>query len=141
MKTICDICGKYSEGDKTCSNCGAKIFTDEEINALPTHDNWGWAIFSLEAVNANLRAEAINFMREQWITLEKLTILNLVNSQLSKFRGNVSKIKVIIREDFFLTFWQELSNKFNGLSVEFKPEFLFETADEVNQLLREEQDT
>ncbi|MFZ6757914.1 hypothetical protein ACO0K9_11955 [Undibacterium sp. Ji50W] len=138
MKKICDICGKYSESDKTCSNCGAKIFMDEEIAALPIRDRWGWAIFSLDALNVDLRVDALNFMRDQWTTLESFTVLHLVNSQLGQFCADATKIKVIIREDFFSSLWQELSIKFDGLTVEFNPEFHFKTTDEINELLSKE---
>ncbi|MFZ6721379.1 hypothetical protein [Undibacterium sp. Ji49W] len=83
--------------------------------------------------------DALNFMREQWTTLESLTVLRLFNSQLGQFRRDATEIKVIIREDFFSSLWQELSIKFDGLTAEFNPEFLFETADEVNELLSKEQ--
>ncbi|MFZ6723344.1 hypothetical protein [Undibacterium sp. Ji49W] len=138
MKIICDIFGKYSKSDMTCTNCGSVIVSEDEIPHLALPVRWGWASFRFDMDSLLLKEEAINYLREKWIALEEFTVMHLLNSQVSRFRSDVNEIKVMVREDFFSSISQNVSNKFEGVSAEFEPTYFFDNAEDVNRLLNEE---
>jgi hypothetical protein len=134
MKTICEICGQYSDSVERCTNCGSEIAKEEKTPPQHGFNRWGWAIFNLNMEDASVNADAIHYLREKWASLEEFTVLNLLNSQAARFDVHNRKIKVLIREDFLSAIAEEISLKFDGVSVEFEP-VEFETSIEANELL------
>jgi hypothetical protein len=135
MKIICEICGRYSENEKTCSNCGAEILEDTEVAALPLNLTWGWGIFGLDKLEGAAREQALRCLRDQWDSMEKFTLLSLVTSQLAKFDLAENEIKVLIREDDYLRFRKTLETDFGQVSTKFEPLGVFSDASDLNHLL------
>lgn len=134
VKTICDVCGKYSESARCCTNCGSEILDDEEINSQQSLGRWGWAIFKLEINDIATKENALRYLREKWMSLEEFTVLHLIESQISKFESKAASIKVLIREDFLSMIVNDAISMFEGLSVMFEPVDIA-TAEEANKLL------
>lgn len=134
MKTICDACGKYSENEVRCTNCGTEILADEEIPLQQSLARWGWATFGFAMNDSSSKEDVVHYLREKWVSLEEFTVLHLIDSQISKFESNAISIKVLTREDFLSTIVKDALSKFEGLSVQFEPVDLA-TAEEANELL------
>lgn len=134
MKTICEICGKYSENNEKCTNCGASIQNDDEISSYNAPLVWGWAVFRFDTEDLLNKERAINYFREKWSSFEKFTVLSLLDSQLFRFAPGANEIRVIVREDFYLAILSA-GNQFQGISAEFIP-INFNSAEEANEILR-----
>jgi hypothetical protein len=134
VRTICDVCGKYSENEKRCTNCGAEILAEEEIPSQQSLAKWGWATFGLAMSDSSSKENVLHYLREKWISLEEFTVLRLIDSQIFRFESDAVSIKVLTREDFLSTIVKDALSKFEGLSVQFEPVDL-ETAEEANKLL------
>jgi hypothetical protein len=134
VKAICDVCGKYSDNEKRCTNCGADIFADEEIPSQQSLGRWGWATFELPMNDSSSKENVLHYLREKWISLEEFTVLRLIDSQISRFESDAVSIKVLTREDFLSTIVKDALSKFEGVSVQFEPVDIA-TAEDANKLL------
>jgi hypothetical protein len=138
VMAICDVCGKSSKNDRVCSNCGADIFSEEEISLLPINSSWGWGRFNVSDLDSSSRAEAIVYLRKEWMQLEEFTILRLITSQLFRFQTAAQEVRIFVREDLFLALSREFAAKFVNVSAEFENRGNFENAEDVNEFLRRE---
>lgn len=136
MKVICEICSKYSLDSKQCTNCSSQIINSEESLTENTSNQWGWATFNFSVNNLAKKEDIINYLRNEWSLIEKLTIFHLFNSQLSKFNTEVENLKILARKDFLSTIINDEYLKDEGLSVNFEPlKITITTAEEANKLL------
>jgi hypothetical protein len=120
MKIICAVCGQFSESKKRCTNCGAEIVSEEEIERSPIRLEWGWAVFSFNTADRMSKEKAMDYMRERWEHLEGFTQLSLIDSQLVRFFVDAINIKLLVREDLFHSLSRDLSKHFSFLSGTFE---------------------
>lgn len=135
MKIICEICGQFSESEERCTNCGAEIVSEEEIEKMPVRLEWGWAVFSFDAADRISKENAIDYMRGRWKHLEGFTQLSLIDSQLARFSADAIDIKLLVREDFFDSLSKDFSERFSFISGSFE-RVAVATAAEANALLK-----
>lgn len=136
MKAICDVCGKYSELENVCTNCGSEILSEVAVASLPLNNAWGWGTFKFDTLDVLSKEEALVYMRGKWSQLENFTQLHLVTSQLSRFEAGLQEITVLVRQDDFLSLQRDLLIKYRDVSTEFEPIGTFKSADDLNDLLR-----